>query len=608
MSIYFLIFTTIFVSIILIKTTYLKSCMEKLFFLFVFLFFIPLVHAETFINEIMYNPEGDDNNNEYIEIYTNESLENFTIEDLASSDILKLVKSSNSNFALIVEEDFNFSDIDANIYSAGKAIGNNLNNDRDVIVLKDKEGVLIDAISYFSENGGDGNGFSLCKLPDKIGKLTECFPSPGKINTNNVSYSIRINEFLPNPQGNDSSLMPQGEWIEIHNFGDIDIDLDGFKLEDNFGHDLFISDSQVIGSTIIKEHDYLVVYLNGKEGFLNNEDFDVIHLFDPNGNLIDTVSYDGSQEDVSWAFIDDKWFPSQPTPSINNPSLGEISLGSQIQIENIYLGVDEKVHWGDTFRIKLNIYRGNTSKEVVGAWIFKGDTVVSKRTTFNVHERFLQQEYTIPLQIDSNCNEKYSDGLYDLIVSGLDIEIKGKIIIEGLDSSFCKHHTVSREKDFMYEVLQAPQRVIVGKDFTILVKITNNFEVKKEFDVWSEVVDGTKVISKKGKQERVTSLLSGDSSIVITLNNSIDTFEEGGKYELNVKILEQGKKRSQSIKQTLEVVKEREDFFENNLNEDKKEISESIVYSSHGKKQRTFALYFFIFLVALMGIYGVVKK
>ncbi|MBT4334719.1 hypothetical protein HOD61_02785, partial [archaeon] len=89
----------------------------------------------------MYNPGGDDNNFEYIEIYSDEfeSITNFTVSDLYSKDTLIQIKSSNNNYHLIVEEVFNHSNINASIYSVGATIGNQLNNDEDIIVIENNE-------------------------------------------------------------------------------------------------------------------------------------------------------------------------------------------------------------------------------------------------------------------------------------------------------------------------------------------------------------------------------------------------------------------------------------------------------------------------------------
>ena len=100
----------------------------------------------------MYNPEGSDNNREFIEIYLTEpeNIGNYTIEDSSTSspDHLTLLQYQESSFALIVEEDFDYSSINASIYSIGAAIGNGLNNDRDTLYLYDSESKIVNYNSY----------------------------------------------------------------------------------------------------------------------------------------------------------------------------------------------------------------------------------------------------------------------------------------------------------------------------------------------------------------------------------------------------------------------------------------------------------------------------
>src|SRR3989344_4473864 len=126
--------------------------MKQEIILFIFLFSIS-VYADTYINEINYNPVGNDNNFEYIEVYSDEILSNITLKDLKSKDELELVKKYDNNYYLVVEEGFNYSGLECNIFSAGAAIGNNLNNDRDSLVLE-YNNTIFDAISYSNKYGG----------------------------------------------------------------------------------------------------------------------------------------------------------------------------------------------------------------------------------------------------------------------------------------------------------------------------------------------------------------------------------------------------------------------------------------------------------------------
>ena len=79
------------------------------------------------INEIMYNPEDSDNNKEYVEVILDDylNLSGYKIEDLNSEDILEELKFVDNNFALIVEEGFNFTNINAS-YSAWSTINDNI--------------------------------------------------------------------------------------------------------------------------------------------------------------------------------------------------------------------------------------------------------------------------------------------------------------------------------------------------------------------------------------------------------------------------------------------------------------------------------------------------
>lgn len=123
------------------------------------------------INELMYNPDGDDNNKEFIEIYdeNNVSLSNWVLFDLNSNDTLEEKRFCNCSYSLIVEENFDYSNIsNCSIYSTGATIGDNLDNTEDKISLfkpVDIGGeiifVLIDEIFYNSSIGANGNGYSL---------------------------------------------------------------------------------------------------------------------------------------------------------------------------------------------------------------------------------------------------------------------------------------------------------------------------------------------------------------------------------------------------------------------------------------------------------------
>lgn len=132
--------------------------------------------------------------------------------------------------------------------------------------------------------------------------------------------AIVLNEFLPNPDGfeygfdfgNNSSNMPKGEWVELYNNSDSDIDLTGWYLRDNTpgdGNKTPINFSHVLsGSLIIPSHQWLVVYMN--KAIYNNTG-DTVKLYDSNNILVDSYSFGDNS-----GFCD-----MEPTPGSENDTI-----------------------------------------------------------------------------------------------------------------------------------------------------------------------------------------------------------------------------------------------------------------------------------------------
>ncbi len=412
----------------------------RLFLLLTILLIIPNSLAFLQITEIMYNPEGNDNNKEYIEIYTNLNLTDFTVQDLASSDTLELLQYYPSNFSLIVEENFNYLEINATIYSAGATIGNNLNNEGDIIIIKNQSEIF-DTIHYYPSWGGENNNNSICMINEI---WQECLSSPGQENSEQQPiYNIKINEFLPNPFGNDNANMPEGEWIELINLGP-KINLENFYLEDKANHKLHITQINTYNTTI---KDYLAIYTNGFSGLLNNNGTEELKLFDSNGILIDEISYGSSTEGLSWSKIENRWLQTVPTPNEEN-KYNETDRESRIKIKKIYLGNDDKAKFGDLLRIKLSIYKGNTTKSSISAWVEKNKEKISKTTKFSIEEGYEETPITIPVQIFPNCKQKFKNGEYKLKVEGLGEKDQEDIRIENITKNLCEEIKVASKETY----------------------------------------------------------------------------------------------------------------------------------------------------------------
>lgn len=391
----------------------------------------------------MYNPIGNDNNLEYVELYSEEelNLSTYTFEDSSSSDILTLVSYADSSYYLIVEDGFNVTGLNASVYTTGSTLGNNLNNDMDVVMLRDDQDEVVAVMGYESSLGGNGNGMALCYNIT----LLECVATPGRENFFNITilsndtnttqnnttlldYShIMINEFLPNPQGLDTEDMPDGEWIELYNDGD-SINAHGLELCDKEWNCVLVDGNRTQSGTFIGHNNYLVVYMHGRS-LLNNAGQEKVRIVHE-GQVIDEVSYEGSEDGSSWSLLDEEWKITKPTPGSQNkepflPEQEQIMNTSRILIKKISIGTDNITRFGDMLDVRVWTYKGNTEKERIVLYVEN----ISKKVQFSVVEKYQEYELVLPIYLDDNCNREHSEGRYALHVEGLDLALQEHVLV-----------------------------------------------------------------------------------------------------------------------------------------------------------------------------------
>ena len=137
--------------------------------------------------------------------------------------------------------------------------------------------------------------------------------------------AIRINEFMAsNEETLEDSQGKTPDWIELYNTSDQDVNLKGLCLSDGKK----TLDKFVFPEVIIPAHGYLVVFCADEEEIIDDE----IHVgfklsadgekvvLSFGGNILDIVSFDAQETDVSYARVDEKnWeFSHTPTPGAEN--------------------------------------------------------------------------------------------------------------------------------------------------------------------------------------------------------------------------------------------------------------------------------------------------
>ncbi|MDP2656598.1 MAG: lamin tail domain-containing protein [bacterium] len=254
--------------------------------------------GDLLINEFVSDPTDDDT--EWIELYNplikNIDLAGWTIEDGSKGKtILAGAIGSNANTRFFVVEN-----------PKGK-----LNNPGDVIILKSPTGDIIDEVAYgnWADDNDQNNApvakdpFSVARVKDGANTYNNTFdfqitahPTKGSSNviidpdsptggdTLPFIKNISITELLPNPIGPDT----KGEFIELYNGGDSDIDLLNWEVINNAGRK-YIVNAKKLTSTIIPAHHYFVLSRTVTGLALKNTGGDGIKLYQPNGEKPNAV-------------------------------------------------------------------------------------------------------------------------------------------------------------------------------------------------------------------------------------------------------------------------------------------------------------------------------
>lgn len=278
------------------------------------------VHGDILITELFINPsESPEKNFEWIELYNTSSqaidLDGWKLLDNLSEDILpSFLIEPESSLIIKTSQEALSSYTGPTLIIEDGSIGNQLGNSGDKLILLNSEDVIIDQLSWGNNKdiidpppSSPLEDYSLHRInfDDQASSSTyiEDNPSPGIIYSNESPFYetglIIINEFLPNPDSN------QSEFIELFNHGIDSIDLSNWILDDQLdgGSSPFL----IPPGTIISPNAYLVFSkesLNISDipiSLILNNDQDSINLFSPDNKLQDSYSYDNTTTGISFA-------------------------------------------------------------------------------------------------------------------------------------------------------------------------------------------------------------------------------------------------------------------------------------------------------------------
>jgi hypothetical protein len=542
----------------------------KMKILLYWLFFIVSMQLSNgiIINEIMADTIADESLNEWIELYNNENeqinVSGFIIGDDSDNDTIEggLYNKEGTiipafGYAILTDEatrvynNFNVSNDAMGLYVDDSSIGGyGLSNNGETIYLYDNHGNLMHKVTYNKTT----EDLSWAYLN---GSLRKSNPTPG----------------FPN---DDSIISKQGCDFAV------EFILTKIIFQNSSEFSFKVRASKVSGSSTNFTVRAKIEDLNGK----------LIKEYKPFTNQSITKQRTSAthtpnlEEGKSYTIYSNITVQCNDTNQENNFDRRIVTIKgkplqeeSSIDIAKIYdLGKDEKAKFGQTIRIKLNAYKGNTNKESVAVWIEdnKGKKL-SKQSKINLDLKYTNYSLTMPIQIIPNCDEEFDNDDYIMIARGLDSEDDEEVEIEDLTDSMCdvrviKQKTISSEK-FSFNILDFNKNIEPEKEFSTKIVLDNNNDQDINIKLWSYVYRGSKSYSGDKEENKKEFVLKAHSLHIIELKNVVENAEPGN-YKFKVLVNKNNQKTNSQITK---------DVIINKNNNIKNLESEKIVSNSNNK-------------------------
>jgi len=230
-------------------------------------------------------------------------------------------------------------------------------------------------------------------------------------------------------------------------------------------------------------------------------------------------------------------------------------FNSTLRIVEVYLGNDETAEWGDRIRARVNIYKGDETKQSVQLYVKKGGKQVSQRTRTHAFDKFTNYTLTLPVQLDPNCGGNYPDGVYELVLEGLGKEDEWSFEIEGIDKELCQEVGSTGgggKQKFGYQILEKPNEI--NGDFNIKVELSGDDD-EHDLKVWSYVYRGPK---HYGESEIENVKLGINEIKVVELEVEMEDVK-AGDYKLKVKINKDNQKTDKEITEEIKIGEKEEE-------------------------------------------------
>ncbi len=487
--------------------------MKKFLLLLFLIVFSKITLANVFINEIMYNPQGNDSGHEWLEIYSSEyvNISGWVFYEDGTNHGLALINGSwIIRYAVIVDEydtflsdypDFNGTLIDSSWSS--------LSNSGEYIAVKNRNLEFIDGINYSTEIA-NGNGKSLSLINES---WVEADPTPGYEN-----IIIKEEEKEENKNKQDIKL-------EVYLEDEINIGIEQTKL-------FKITN---LNPELGKAYNINVYYNITKDDLLIKEDIFVK----------DEVNY-YSTTDTGF-FFPERTGEYYICGRIINSSINDTNSTNDYACK-YFTVVDTSLM---PCNITLNI---TTDKEIY----IEGESVKFNHNLNNEEFPFVI-EYWIEDFFDNIYKEKYNTTNTNQKSWKTDIEEQDRVLFiksivypncndsNLLDNSAEKmfivkseynesEDIVEKDEESSLEIVEVDDNVKFGDTLDVKVKIYKGNTNKYSISLWVE--DGKKKISEVTKIHLYEKYSSYNGQLPIKLDNNCDLDLDDGEYDVVIEGLD----------------------------------------------------------------------
>ncbi len=170
---------------------------------------------------------------------------------------------------------------------------------------------------------------------------------------------------------------------------------------------------------------------------------------------------------------------------------------SSLLFEQLSMGSDDKVAWGQQFQAKVKIYKGNDTSDVVQLWVEKGSERVSEITKVYLYDPYQEYPLNVPVQLIPNCDEEIDDGTATVVMEGFGFRTEKEIEIKGIDEDICAEYLDSvqdRKKPAQYTLLEYPSIIKAGEELSLKLHLSND-DTADNYEMWSYIYRGGKCYS-----------------------------------------------------------------------------------------------------------------